>query len=66
VATERDPVVSDETVMYGYESSGTLTTDNYRPVLSSERSPQDEEQSNFPAKDRKKKKLVMGLKRVSD
>jgi hypothetical protein len=34
-------VVSDETVVYGYESFATLTTDrcttNYRPVLSSER-----------------------------
>jgi hypothetical protein len=27
---------------------------NYRPVLSSERAPQDEEQSNFPAKEGKK------------
>jgi hypothetical protein len=51
-------VVSDETVMYGYESSATLTTDRlhykYRPVLSSERAPQDEEQSNFLAKERKR------------
>jgi hypothetical protein len=50
-----NPVVSDETIMYGYESSGTLTTDNYRPVLSSERAPQDEEQSDCPAKKRNRK-----------
>jgi hypothetical protein len=52
-----NPVVSDETVIYGYESSATLTTDrlpiNYRPVLLSERVSQDEEQSNFLAKERK-------------
>jgi hypothetical protein len=45
-----NPVVSEETVMYGCESSATLTTDrlhyNYRPVLSSEKASQDEEQSN--------------------
>jgi hypothetical protein len=35
-----------------------LTT-NYRPALSSEREPQ-EEQSNCPAKERKEKNLVMG------
>jgi hypothetical protein len=54
-------VVSDETVIYGYESSVTLTIDrlNYRPVLSSEWAPQDEEQSNYPAKEGKKKDLVM-------
>jgi hypothetical protein len=43
--------------MYGYESSATLTTDwlptNYRPVLSSERAPQDEEQIDFPEKRKK-------------
>jgi hypothetical protein len=53
-----NPVVSDETVICGYESSATLTTNrlttNYRPVLSSDRAPQDEEQSNFPVKERKK------------
>jgi hypothetical protein len=41
-----NPVVSNETAMYDYESSATLTTDsttNYRPVLSSERAPQDKE-----------------------
>jgi hypothetical protein len=37
---------------------------NYRPVLSSERAPQDEEQSNCPAKERKKKNLFMGPKGV--
>jgi hypothetical protein len=36
----------------------------YRPVLSSERAPQDEEQNNCPAKERKKKNLVMGPKGV--
>jgi hypothetical protein len=51
-----NPVVSGETVMYGYESSVTPTTGrlHYRPVLSSERVPQDEEQSNFPVEERKK------------
>jgi hypothetical protein len=44
----------------------TDCTTNYRPVLSSERAHQDEEQSNFPAKERKKKNLVMGSKRVPD
>jgi hypothetical protein len=56
---KENPVVPDEIAMYGYESSATLTTDrlqiaNYRPVLSLERAPQDKEQSNFPAKERKK------------
>jgi hypothetical protein len=32
----------------------------------SEREPQDEEQSNFPAKEKKKKNLVMGPKGVPD
>jgi hypothetical protein len=32
----------------------TDCTKNYRPILSSERAPQDEEQSNCPAKERKK------------
>jgi hypothetical protein len=37
---EGNPAVLDETVMYGYESSATLTcTTNYRPVLSSESPP---------------------------
>jgi hypothetical protein len=38
----------------------------YRPVLSSERVPQDEQQKNCPAKERKKKNLVMGSKGVPD
>jgi hypothetical protein len=54
------PLVSDETVMSGCESSATLTlkdsTTNYTPVLSSERAYQDEEQSNFPAKQKEKVK----------
>jgi hypothetical protein len=41
-------------------------TTNYRPVVSSERAPQDEEQSNCPAKERKKKNLVMGPKEMPD
>jgi hypothetical protein len=32
----------------------TEKTENYKPVLSSERAPQDEQQSNFPTKERKK------------
>jgi hypothetical protein len=43
--------------MYGYESFATI---DYRPVLSSERAHQDEEQSNCPAKEKKKKNLLMG------
>jgi hypothetical protein len=39
---------------------------NHRPVLSSERAPQDEEQSNSTAKERKKKNVVMGPKVVPD
>jgi hypothetical protein len=56
--------------MYGYESSATLTTDRLhyklqaRPLVSE--SSQDEEQSNFPAKERKKKNLFMGPKGVPD
>jgi hypothetical protein len=42
----------------------TDCTTNYRPVLSSERTPKDEEQSNCPAKERKNKNLVMGPKGV--
>jgi hypothetical protein len=37
-----------------------------RPVLSSERVPQDKQQSNFLAKERKKINLVMGPKGVPD
>jgi hypothetical protein len=44
----------------------TDCTTSYRPVLLSERAPQDEEQSNCPAKERKKKNLVMGPKGVPD
>jgi hypothetical protein len=52
-----NPVVSDEIVMFGYESYVTLTTDrlHYKlQVLSSEKVLQGEKQSNFPAKERKK------------
>jgi hypothetical protein len=62
-------VVSDETAAYVHESSATLTTDcttNCRPVLSSERAPQVEKQSNCPAKERKKKNLVMDPKGAPD
>jgi hypothetical protein len=52
------PVVSNETVMYGYESSATLTTDRLHYKLQNSllvrEAPQDEEQSNFQAKERKK------------
>jgi hypothetical protein len=44
----------------GHNIDSTQVTTNYRPVLSSERTPQDEEQSKFPAKERKKENLVMG------
>jgi hypothetical protein len=39
---------------------------NYRPVLLTERAPQDEEQSNCPAKETKKNNLVMDPKGVPD
>jgi hypothetical protein len=48
-----NPVVSDDTVMYGPLTIDDCST-NYRTVLSSERAPQNEEQSNFPSKERKK------------
>jgi hypothetical protein len=54
-----NPVVSDETVMYGYESSATLTTDRRlhyklrtRPLI--REGTQGEEKSNLPTKERKK------------
>jgi hypothetical protein len=51
-------VVSVETVMCGLSPPQlwplTDCTTNYRSVLSSERAPQDEEQSNCPAEERKK------------
>jgi hypothetical protein len=49
-----NPVVSGEAVMYGYESSTTLTTDRLhyklqtRPLV--REGAQDEEQRNCPAK----------------
>jgi hypothetical protein len=53
--------------MYGYESSTTLTTGRLhyklQPVLSSERAQQDEEQSNFPAKQTEKVKSGHGPQR---
>jgi hypothetical protein len=63
-------VVSDETVMHGYESSATLTTDRLhyklqnRPLV--REGPPNEEQSNCPAKERKKIYLVMGPKGALD
>jgi hypothetical protein len=54
-----NPVVSDETVMYGYESSATLTTDRlhykYRPVLSSKGRPKTKSKAVFRQKKRKSK-----------
>jgi hypothetical protein len=41
----------------------TDCTTNYRPVLSSERAYQDEEQSNCPAKERKKERFGHGPQR---
>jgi hypothetical protein len=41
-------------------------TTNCRHVLSSERAPQNEDQSNCPTKERKKKNLVIGPKGVPD
>jgi hypothetical protein len=41
-------------------------TTNCRPVLSSERAPQDEEQSTCPTREKKKENLVMGPKGVPD
>jgi hypothetical protein len=61
-----NPLVSDETVMYGYESSATLTTDRLqyklqtRPLVREDA--QDEEQSNCPGE----KNMVMGPKGVPD
>jgi hypothetical protein len=53
-----NPVVSDETVRYGYESSATLTTDRLHYKLQTSplvrEGPQNEEQINFPVKERKK------------
>jgi hypothetical protein len=54
--------------MYGYESPATVTADRLRyklqTILSSERTPQDEEQRNCQAKERKKENLAMGPKGV--
>jgi hypothetical protein len=59
--------------MYDYEcdcATRALTncTANYKPVLTSERAPHDEEESNCPAREKKKKKknLVMGPIGVPD
>jgi hypothetical protein len=51
-----NPLVSDETVMYGYEASVTLTTDRLHYKLQTR--PLVREQSNCPAKEKKKKNLV--------
>jgi hypothetical protein len=51
-----NPVVSDETVTYGYPRIWPLTLRyklQIRPLV--REGPQDEEQSNFPAKEREKK-----------
>jgi hypothetical protein len=54
--------------MYGYEPTVTLTIDRLRYKLQThpKRAPQDEEQSNCLAKERKKKNVVMGPKGVSN
>jgi hypothetical protein len=63
-----NPVVSDETVLYGYGPSVTLAIDRMhyklhtRPLVR-EGAP-EEEQSNSLTKERKKKNLVMGPKGV--
>jgi hypothetical protein len=44
----------------------TDCTTNYRPVLSSGKASQDEKQSNCLAKEKMKKNLVMGQKRMPD
>jgi hypothetical protein len=63
-----NPVVSDETVMY--ESSATPTTDRLHYTLQTHplvrEGALDENKSNCPAKDRKKKNLVMGSDGVPD
>jgi hypothetical protein len=60
-----NPLVSDETVMYGYESSATLTTDRLHYKLQAgplvREAPKNEEQSK-----RKGENLVMGPKGVPD
>jgi hypothetical protein len=62
------PVVSDETVMYGYESSVTLTTDRLqynlqtRPLVR-EGAPR-RRVKQLSGKKRKKKTLIMGSKDV--
>jgi hypothetical protein len=56
--------------MYGYESSATLTTGRLSYKLQTRliiiEGVQDEQQGNFPAKERKKQNLVMGPKGVPD
>jgi hypothetical protein len=56
-----NPGVSDETIMYGYESSGllplTFCTTNYRPVLSSERVTPGRKAKQFFGKKKGKRKI---------
>jgi hypothetical protein len=55
--------------MYGYEFSATLTTNKLLQIAdrsSRQRGRQDEEQSNFPAEERKNKYLAMGPKGVPE
>jgi hypothetical protein len=65
-----NPVVSDETVMYGYESSSTPATDRLhyklqtRPLVK-EGAPR-RRAKKFSGKERKKWNLVMGPKGVPD
>jgi hypothetical protein len=64
-----NPIVSGETVMYGYESSATLTTDRLRYKLQArplvgEGAPR--QRARKEEEGRKKKNLVMGPKGVPD
>jgi hypothetical protein len=52
--------------MYGYESSAPLTTDRLHYKLQTRPLVRDEKQRNIPAKETKKKNLVMGPKGVPD
>jgi hypothetical protein len=63
VRLSRNPLVSDETEMYGYESSPTLITDRLqtRPLVREGASTQ-----KANVRQKKKKNLVMGRKGVPD
>jgi hypothetical protein len=63
---KENPVVSDETVMNGYESSATVTTDRLPYKLQTRPLVREGAPRNCPAKERKKKNVAMSLKGVSD